>query len=225
MVLQRLAPIVRGWATYYRTVVSSKAFAKLDSYLWQLTYKWAKHTHPKKSKHWISNRYFGSYNKSRQDRWVFGDRHSGAYLVKHAWTLIVRHQMVKGASSPDDPALAEYWADRRRRAAPRPWTISACDCSKSSRGCARPAGSFSSTPTIHRKTHKSGSNGSAPPARPSPNDRSTRSGAARAITAHFVSYTPDVADASSRRDGRLTAMSTSLWACLSRIRGNVYVRF
>jgi RNA-directed DNA polymerase len=120
MVLQRLAPIVRGWATYYRTVVSSKAFAKLDSYMWQLTYKWAKHTHPKKSKHWISNRYFGRYNKSRQDRWVFGDRHSGAYLVKHAWTLIVRHQMVKGASSPDDSALAEYWADRRRRAAPPP---------------------------------------------------------------------------------------------------------
>ncbi len=120
MVLQRLAPIVRGWATYYRTVVSSQAFAKLDSYMWQLTYKWAKHTHPKKSKHWIINRYFGRFNKSRQDYWVFGDRSSGAYLVKHAWMKIVRHQMVKGESSPDDSALAEYWVSRRRRAAPPP---------------------------------------------------------------------------------------------------------
>jgi len=51
---------------------------------------------------------------------VFGDRTSGAYLVKHAWTKIVRHQMVKMGSSPDDPALAEYWAGRRRRAAPPP---------------------------------------------------------------------------------------------------------
>jgi RNA-directed DNA polymerase len=120
MVLQRLVPIVRGWAAYYRSVVSSEAFSALDRYLWKLTYKWAKHSHPRKPKRWIVNRYFGRYNRSRQDRWVFGDRDSGAYLVKHAWTKIVRHRMVKGGSSPDDPALAEYWASRRRRAAPPP---------------------------------------------------------------------------------------------------------
>jgi len=120
MVLQQLTPIVRGWAAYYRTVVSSQMFSALDRYMWRLTYKWAKHSHPKKSKHWIVNRYFGRFNKSRQDYWVFGDRSSGAYLVKHAWTKIVRHQMVKGRSSPDDPTLAEYWADRRRRRAPPP---------------------------------------------------------------------------------------------------------
>jgi RNA-directed DNA polymerase len=105
MVLQRLTPIVRGWAAYYRTVVSSKLFSALDRYLWKLTYKWAKQGHPKKSKHWIVNRYFGKYNKSRNDHWVFGDRDSGAYLVKHAWTNIVRHQMVKAGASSDDPAL------------------------------------------------------------------------------------------------------------------------
>lgn len=119
-VLQRLTPIVRGWAAYYRTVVSSEQFSALDRYLWKLTYKWAKQSHPKKSKHWIVYRYFGRFNTSRRDRWVFGDRNSGAYLVKHAWTRIVRHQMVKMGSSPDDPALAEYWASRRRRAAPPP---------------------------------------------------------------------------------------------------------
>ncbi|MCA1703424.1 MAG: group II intron reverse transcriptase/maturase, partial [Actinobacteria bacterium] len=119
-VLRRLVPIVRGWANYYRTVVSSEMFSALDRYLWRLTYKWAKQSHPKKSKRWVVNRYFGRFNKSRQDRWVFGDRDSGAYLAKHAWTRIVRHQMVKAASSPDDPALAEYWASRRRRAAPPP---------------------------------------------------------------------------------------------------------
>jgi RNA-directed DNA polymerase len=107
-VLQRLNPIIRGWAAYYRTVVSSKAFIVLDRYLWRLTYKWAKFGHPKKSKRWIVDRYFGAFNKSRRDRWVFGDRVSGAYRVKFAWTKIVRHRMVKGGSSPDDPALAQY---------------------------------------------------------------------------------------------------------------------
>ena len=116
-VLKRLNPIIRGWSAYYRGVVSSEVFTALDSYMWKLTYKWAVHTHPNKSKHWVVNRYFGRFNKSRRDRWVFGDRDSGAYLLKFSWTKIVRHQMVKGAASPDDPALAEYWANRRRKAA------------------------------------------------------------------------------------------------------------
>ncbi len=119
-VLIRLNPIIRGWSAYYRTVVSSEAFAALDEYMWRLTFKWAKHSHPNKSRHWVVNRYFGKFNRFRQDRWVFGDRDSGTYLRKFAWTRIVRHQLVKGGSSPDDPALAQYWADRRRKGSPLP---------------------------------------------------------------------------------------------------------
>ena len=119
-VIARLNPIVRGWSAYYRTVVSSQTFTALDHYLWKLTYKWAKHSHPNKPTRWIIRRYFGTFNKSRQDRWVFGDRDSGAYLTRFAWTKIVRHPMVRGTSSTDDPALAEYWAARRRRGIPRP---------------------------------------------------------------------------------------------------------
>jgi RNA-directed DNA polymerase len=117
-VLQRLNPIIRGWSAYYRGVVSSEMFDALDSYTWKLTWKWANHSHPNKSKHWVINRYFGVFNKSRRNRWVFGDRISGVYLYKFAWTRIVRHQVVKGAASPDDPALAEYWAERRRKMPP-----------------------------------------------------------------------------------------------------------
>jgi RNA-directed DNA polymerase len=119
-VIARLNPIIRGWAAYYRTVVSSEIFGALDHYLWKLTYKWAKHSHPNKPTRWIVRRYFGTFNKSRHDQWVFGDRASGAYLLRFAWTKIVRHQMVRGTSSPDDPALTEYWAARRRRGIPRP---------------------------------------------------------------------------------------------------------
>ncbi len=64
-------------------------------------------------------RYFGKFCTSRHDQWVFGDRDSGAYLLRFAWAKIVRHQMVRGTSSRDDPALASYWADRRRRGIPR----------------------------------------------------------------------------------------------------------
>ncbi|MEV6341495.1 group II intron maturase-specific domain-containing protein [Nocardia vinacea] len=109
-----LNPIIRGWAAYYRNVVSSKIFNDLDHYLWRLTYKWARHTHPNKPTRWVVRRYFGAFNRSRRDRWVFGDRDSGAYLLKFAWTRIVRHQMVAGTASPDDPALIDYWNTGRR---------------------------------------------------------------------------------------------------------------
>jgi RNA-directed DNA polymerase len=117
-VLYAINPIVRGWSAYYRTVVSSRVFNSLDDYMWKLTYKWVKHSHPNKPKNWIVKRYFGKFNPSRQDKWVFGHRDSGAYLRKFCWTKIIRHQLVSGTSSPDDPTLADYWATRRRRKPP-----------------------------------------------------------------------------------------------------------
>ncbi len=71
-----------------------------------------------KPKRWIAGRYFGKFNKFRNDHWVFGDRGSGGYLVKFSWTGIERHVPVKGAASPDVPALASYWAERRKKVKP-----------------------------------------------------------------------------------------------------------
>ncbi|MEV3872447.1 reverse transcriptase domain-containing protein [Streptomyces sp. NPDC049906] len=119
-ILRRLAPIVRGWSAYYRNAVSSEVFAALDTHTWRILYKWAKHSHPKKSKNWVVTRHFGRFDKTRNDKWVFGNRVSGAYLPKFGWTKIIRHQMVRGAASPDDPALRDYWAKRRRTKAPPP---------------------------------------------------------------------------------------------------------
>jgi RNA-directed DNA polymerase len=116
-VLAKLTPIIRGWSAYYRGVVSSKLFSSLDHYLWQLLYKWATWSHANKPKSWIVGRYFGKFNKFRNDNWVFG-RDSDTYLVKFSWTNIVRHVMVKGTASPDDPALTGYWAERRKRIKP-----------------------------------------------------------------------------------------------------------
>jgi hypothetical protein len=84
-------------------VVSSRLFGSLDHYLWHITYKWATWRHKNKPKRWIAGRYFGKFNTFRNDHWVFGDRDSGAYLVRFSWTAIERHVPVKGAASPDDP--------------------------------------------------------------------------------------------------------------------------
>ena len=44
-VIAALNPVIRGWAAYYRGVVSSKIFGELDDYMWKLTWRWAKRTH------------------------------------------------------------------------------------------------------------------------------------------------------------------------------------
>jgi RNA-directed DNA polymerase len=118
-VIQALNPVIRGWTTYYRGVVSAQVFSSLEHYAWQLAYKWARNAHHRnKPTTWIVSRYFGKFHPSRNDRWVFGDRATGAYLTKHNWTKITRHVIVAGRASPDDPDQEGYWATRRRRGQP-----------------------------------------------------------------------------------------------------------
>ena len=104
-VIKRLNPIIRGWAAYYRTQVSAEIFGALDNYLWKLTYKWAIFSHANKPTSWVFARYFGKFNKARQDRWVFGDRTSGAFMHNFAWTNIVRHRSSNTRRHPTTPRL------------------------------------------------------------------------------------------------------------------------
>jgi RNA-directed DNA polymerase len=113
--IARLNPVITGWAAYYRIGVSKRAYNALDAHLWRLAWKWANFSHPNKPRRWIITRHFGMFNPARQDKWVFGSRDTGFYLRKFAWTKIVRHRMVAGRASPDDPALTGYWRQRRRR--------------------------------------------------------------------------------------------------------------
>src|SRR5947199_1691481 len=122
-VIAKLNPIINGWSAYYRIGVSKRVFNALDAHVWKLVYKWARFTHANKSRHWVTARYFGRFNPSRQDTWVFGSPETGFYLRKFAWTPIVRHRMVEGTASPDDPSLTDYWAQRRRRNTPPVGTV------------------------------------------------------------------------------------------------------
>lgn len=71
-------------------------------------------THPQKSWKWRQKRYWGQLNKTRKDNYVFGDKDTGAYVLKFAWFPIERHIVVKGTASPDDPTLRAYWEERRQ---------------------------------------------------------------------------------------------------------------
>lgn len=113
-IIGKLNPIIRGWCNYFRIGVSSETFSKLDYWMFHREHRYAKRMHPKKSDGWRTERYWGKLNLNRDDNWVFGDKHTGQYLLKFQWSAIERHTLIKGKSSPDDPNLKEYWEKRNK---------------------------------------------------------------------------------------------------------------
>jgi RNA-directed DNA polymerase len=113
-VLDRLNPKIRGWAHYHCKANASRTFSHLDHWMHRRAVRYLKHTHPQKPKKWREGRYFGKLHKERNDRWVFGDKRSGRYLLKFSWFKMVHHPLVRGRASPDDPSLREYWWERRK---------------------------------------------------------------------------------------------------------------
>ena len=114
-VLKRLNPILRGWANYFRIGVSKRTFEALDHWMFDRCARHIRSNHSRKGWRWCRSKYWGQLNPERADRWVFGDKGTGAYLLKLSWTPIRRHVLVKGSASPDDPDLRSYWTERERR--------------------------------------------------------------------------------------------------------------
>lgn len=112
-IVSRFNQIIVGWANYFRSGVSKLTFGKLDHYIFQRQVRWVKFRHHNKGWEWIKQRYFGKFAPKQNDIWVFGDKDTGQYAKRLAWTKIERHIQVKGASSPDDGTLKDYWKDRK----------------------------------------------------------------------------------------------------------------
>ena len=110
----KINPIIRGITNYFRAFVSSEAFSSLDHWMFQREKRYTKQMHPNKPDKWRAKRYWGRLNLDKEDNWVFGNKQTATHLLKFSWTKIVRHALVKGTSSPDDPSLKEYWKDREK---------------------------------------------------------------------------------------------------------------
>lgn len=108
--IEKLNPIIRGWTNYYSTVVSKKAFSKMDAQIYTLLESWAKHRHRNKGKKWLAERYWKTIGG---DNWVFATRDgkNPIRLLKHSATKIKDYVKVKGDASPYDGNLV-YWSTR-----------------------------------------------------------------------------------------------------------------
>jgi len=118
--IARLNPIIRGWANYYRTVVSKEIYSELEHKMYQKLKSWAHRRHPNKSGKWIASKYWKTIGG---DNWVFATRQEDPLrLLKHSATEIMRHVKVKGNASPYDGNLV-YWSTRMGKNPEVPKTV------------------------------------------------------------------------------------------------------
>ncbi len=106
-VIETLNSVIRGWADYYKTVVSSEMFSRCDAILYAQLTSWAKKKHPTRGKIWISKKY---WRKIGNAQWVYATP-EGKKIRTHSMTNIRRYIKVKGAASPYDGNLL-YWYKR-----------------------------------------------------------------------------------------------------------------
>lgn len=109
--IQKLNPIIRGWALAKRTQISSRIFQNLDRFIFIHLWKWCIKRHPKMSKYKLKEKYWHIIGN---DKWIFGIRTGNEVtlqLQRHSKVSIQRHAKVQGSRSPFDGDIS-YWAKR-----------------------------------------------------------------------------------------------------------------
>jgi RNA-directed DNA polymerase len=115
--IDTLNPVLRGWANYHRHVICGETFAKLDNFVWQRVYRWAKRRHSDKTGRWITDR---SFPHCKGETWRFTDPTTGQQLIRVREAVRPqRYLKVKGAANPFDPAWEAYFQHRDRELALR----------------------------------------------------------------------------------------------------------
>jgi RNA-directed DNA polymerase len=120
VLIRALAPVIVGWARYYSTVVSKRAFNYLDSVLFPILWAWALRRHSGKSKHWVIQRY---WSQTVGNLWSFRTPTGNLELPNHSKTPIRRHVKVKGDRSIYDGDWV-YWSTRLGRRPDVPTRVS-----------------------------------------------------------------------------------------------------
>jgi RNA-directed DNA polymerase len=113
-VIQRLNPMIRGWANYHRHIAAKATFYRVDVSIQNALWRWAQRRHRQQSARWIRQKYFPAYGRgcgvfsgTLNDRTVTRRR---ASEVK-----IVRRPTIERRRNPYDLADRAYFAQRNER--------------------------------------------------------------------------------------------------------------
>lgn len=116
--LRLLNPRIRGWANYYRHIVSSRVFTSVDYAIFDAMVRWMRRRHPRKGLWWLRARYGRS---AGHRHWIITAATwkadgSGSYsdLFQASSVPIRRHVKVQQAATAFDPAFREYFQKLRK---------------------------------------------------------------------------------------------------------------
>ncbi len=114
--IRLLNPLIQGWASYHRHVVSKRTFRAVDDAIFRVLWWWAKRRHPNKSRAWVRAKYFRT---QADNHWVFsgevlatGGQAESVWLFSAAKLPIRRHVKVREHANPYDPAWEQYFEER-----------------------------------------------------------------------------------------------------------------
>lgn len=109
--LRVLNPVIKGWTNYFKHASASQTFSKVANELWWKLWRWSCRRHRMKPKRWIHAKYFHKVGNCKS---VFGV--DGTFAIARPELIkIVYFTKVRGASSPYDPTLREYWRGRSKK--------------------------------------------------------------------------------------------------------------
>lgn len=108
---------IRGWAMYYRFVVSKKTFSRVRSEIHLAIYRMLKRKHPRKSIKWLKGKYYTTVDNDQWMPYASKTDRTGKQTKLHLINIakdtpILRYTKVKDRHSPLDPSLTDYWEKR-----------------------------------------------------------------------------------------------------------------
>jgi len=114
-----LNPKIRGWANYFRHVVSSKVFSYVDDQIFRALFNWAKRRHPNKGIRWVEDKY---YRSEGSRNWIFsaevnktGGQVKYVDLFKASQVKITRHVKIQADATPFDSNFLDYFIKRVKK--------------------------------------------------------------------------------------------------------------
>lgn len=117
--IERLNPIIRGWANYHRFIQAGTEFNRLGGIIREALFTWAKRRHGRKTPKWIMNHY---WNISR-DKLHFScvvktddNKSEVLQLLNPSDIRLARYIKVKGQADPFNPEYQEYFRYRQSAA-------------------------------------------------------------------------------------------------------------
>ena len=115
--IRLLNPRIRGWANYFRGLVSSRVFSRVDRAISDGMIRWMRRRHPGKSFKWLRRRYFRSDGSRNWIITASPGRAAGSSthpdLYRASSLTIRRHVKVQAEATAFDPDFQGYFRNRR----------------------------------------------------------------------------------------------------------------